>query len=80
MLQMERMVSERLYAGPRDVFATSLLQGNFLTNERLATRMASRNGHIVVRVPPGGTRFCIAVTDSHDETDAVKSVTALYAA
>lgn len=80
MLQMERMFSERLYAGPRDVFATNLLQQNFLTNERLAKRMASRDGHIVVRVPPGGTQFYIAVTDNRDETDTVKSSTALYAA
>jgi hypothetical protein len=80
MLQMERMLSERLYPGPRDVFATNLLEANFLTNERLAKRMASRDGHIVVRVPPGGAQFYVAVTDNRDETDRVKSVTALYSA
>lgn len=80
MLQMERMFSERLYRGPRDVFATNLMPENFLANERLARRMASRDGHIVVRVAPGGRHFYIAVTDNRDEADRIKSVTALYPA
>lgn len=80
MLQLERMFSTRLYPGARDVFATNLLQANFLTNARLAQKMASRDGHIVVRVPPGGTQFYIAVTDNRDESDTVKSVTPLYRA
>ncbi len=80
MLQMERMLSERLYPGKRDVFATNLMQENFLANARLARRMASRDGHVVVRVPPGGAHFYVAVTDNRDETDRVKSVTALYQA
>jgi glyoxylase-like metal-dependent hydrolase (beta-lactamase superfamily II) len=78
MLQMERMLSTRLYPGARDVFATNLMQGNFLANERLARRMASREGHVVVRVPPGGAHFYVAVTDHRDEADRVKSVTPLY--
>jgi hypothetical protein len=78
MLQMERMLSERLYAGPRDIFATNLMRENFLTIERLARRMRSHDGHVVVRVPPGGARFYIAVTDNQDETDRVKLMTGPY--
>ena len=78
MLQMERMLSERLYAGPRDIFATNLMRENFLTIERLAKRMRSHDGHVVVRVPPGGARFHIVVTDNRDETDQVRLTTGPY--
>lgn len=78
MLQLERMLSQRLYQGPRDLFVTSLMPENFLANERLAKRMASRDGHVVVRVPPGGAQFYVAVTDNRDERDVVKLVTARY--
>lgn len=40
----------------------------------------SRDGHIVVRVPPGGTQFYIAILENRDETDRVKSVTPLFTA
>lgn len=78
MLQMERMLSERLYAGPRDLFATNLMRENFLANERLAKRMRSHEGHVVVRVPPGGTQFYVAVIDNLGETDRVKLVAGPY--
>jgi len=80
MLQMERMLSERLYPGPRDLFATNLMRENFLTIERLAKRMRSHDGHVVVRVPPGGAWFYIAVTDNCHETDRVKLMTGPYEA
>jgi len=78
MLQMERMLSERLYAGPRDIFATNLMQETYLTIERLAKRMRSHEGHVVVRVPQGGERFYIAVTDNRSETDQVKLIAGPY--
>jgi beta-lactamase superfamily II metal-dependent hydrolase len=78
MLQMERMLSERLYPGPRDIFATNLMQETYLTIERLAKRMRSHEGHVVIRVPPGGERFYIAVTDNRSETDRVKLIAGPY--
>lgn len=80
MLQLERMFSQRLYPGPRDVFATTLMAENMLANGRLTARMRSHDGHIVVRVMPGGGTFAIAVTDNHDEEDCVKLVTGPYEA
>jgi hypothetical protein len=80
MLQLERMFSQRLYPGPRDVFATTLMPENLLANGRLASRMRSHDGHIVVRVAPGGASFTIAVTENHDETNRVKLVTGPYQA
>lgn len=71
-LQLERMFSERLYPGRRDVFATSLMQENYLANRRLARRMRSSDGHVVVRVAPGGDTFRVQITDNVDELDRVK--------
>lgn len=80
MLQLERMFSQRLYPGPRDVFATSVMRENLLANGRLTSRMRSHDGHVVVRVAPGGARFYVAVTDNRDEDDRVALVTGPYLA
>ena len=72
MLQLERMFSERLYPGPRAVFATTVMPENLLANGRLTRRMHSHDGHAVVRVPPGGERFYVAVTGNADENDTVR--------
>jgi len=70
-LQLERMLSERLYAGPRDVFATDVMPQNKLANARLMRRLRSTEGHVIVRVSPSGSSFTIVVTDNHDERDTV---------
>jgi hypothetical protein len=77
MLQLERMFSERLYPGPRDVFATTVMRENLLANGRLTRRMRSHDGHVVVRVMPGGDRFYVAVTGNSNEQDNVMLTTAL---
>jgi len=76
MLQLERMFSTRLYPGTREVFATTVMRENLLANGRLTSRMRSHDGHVVVRVMPGGDRFYVAVTGNGDENDTVKLVTA----
>lgn len=80
MLQLERMFSERLYPGPREVFATTVMRENLLANGRLTRRLHSHDGHVVVRVPPGGERFYVAVTGNGNESDTVKLVTEQFAA
>lgn len=79
MLQMERMLSERLYHGARDIFSTGLTRENYLANRRLVSRMRSTEGHVVVRVAPGGASFQVLVTDNADEQDRVKLATGPYA-
>lgn len=80
MLQLERMFSQRLYPGPRAVFATTVMRENLLANGRLTSNLRSHDGHVVVRVPPGGERFYVSVTENADESDKVKLVTELFAA
>jgi hypothetical protein len=72
MLQMERMLSQRLYPGPREIYATSVMTENHLANKRLTSQMRSRDGHVVVRVQPDGAAYTIYVTDNGDENDTIK--------
>jgi len=78
MLQLERMFSERLYPGPRAVFATTVMRENLLANGRLTRKLHSHDGHVVVRVLPGGERFYVAVTDNRDERDLVTLATEVW--
>jgi hypothetical protein len=75
MLQLERMLSQRLYPGPREVYATSLMAANHLANRRLTNQLRSRDGHVVVRVAPDGASYTVYVTDNGDERDTIKSET-----
>lgn len=68
---LERLFSQRLYPGPRDVFATALSAANSLVNDRLTKRFASSAGHVIIRVAPGGASYRIVVTDNSDESDRV---------
>jgi hypothetical protein len=56
LLQLERMFSKCLYPGPRDVFATTVMEANLMANHRPARRMRSTDGHVVVRVAPDGAQ------------------------
>jgi glyoxylase-like metal-dependent hydrolase (beta-lactamase superfamily II) len=71
---LERMFSQRLYPGPRDVFATGLSPANELAHKWLTDRLTAREGHVVVRVAPGGGSYRVVVTDNRDEADRVLSI------
>ncbi|WP_431287341.1 MBL fold metallo-hydrolase [Roseateles chitinivorans] len=69
--QLEHMFNERLYAGPREVFATEVMHENALMHRRLMQKLRSTRGHVIVRVEAGGERFRMLVTDNADESDRV---------
>ena len=71
MLPLEHMLSERLYPGPRDIFATDVMSENALMHQRLIKRLRSTRGHVVVRVDAGGESFRVFVTDNRSEDDHV---------
>lgn len=80
MLPLEHMLSERLYPGPRDIFATDVMSGNALMHQRLIKRLRSTRGHVVVRVDEGGANFRVFVTDNRSEDDRVLFATDAYSA
>jgi hypothetical protein len=57
------MLSQDLYAGPRLVFSTATKPEADITIRQM-TEMASQNGHVIFRVPPGGNSFEVFVKDS----------------
>ncbi len=77
-LPLRRMFSRKLYPGDRDVFATCTMEENRVFNNQFNSKMKSMQGHIVVRVAPGGETFQIVVTDNSDDSDRVKIVSGPY--
>ena len=75
---LDRMYSTRLYPGPRDVFATNMLDANRLVIGPLLDRLLSAQGHLVVRVAPGGASYQVIVLDDAAETYTVKAVHGPY--
>jgi beta-lactamase superfamily II metal-dependent hydrolase len=68
---LDRLYSTRLYAGPRDVFATAIHPASAAINERLIGRLRAMAGHVVIRVAPGGDTYAIDVVNDRDESDRV---------
>ncbi|HEY3738227.1 MAG TPA: hypothetical protein VGL53_00210 [Bryobacteraceae bacterium] len=75
---LDRMYSERLYPGPRDVFTTNMVEANRIVIGRLTDRLKSSQGHVVVRVAPGGATFHVIILDDSAETYRVKAVFGPY--
>jgi len=72
-----RINSGRIYPGPRQVFATDLHPAT----ENVVgcgTRMASAQGHIVLRVAPGGDEYRVVIVDDTSESHRVTKVFGPY--
>jgi hypothetical protein len=87
-----RLNSEQLYPGPRDVFSTNGMWdgraehiittfGEEIGRRHLENlkKLAASQGHIVVRVAPGGESYAVIVVDDSDESRRVKSLHGPYA-
>jgi beta-lactamase superfamily II metal-dependent hydrolase len=69
--QMQRMMGAWQNKATRDVFATGLHPQNALMNRRFSGQLKSQQGHVVVRVAPGGDSYRIFVLDSSDERNLI---------
>ena len=65
------LLSEELCPGKRLVFATGMSQSALAVNDRFAKSLASSEGHVVVRVRPGGRSFSVDVMNAADESDTL---------
>jgi hypothetical protein len=68
---LANLFSEELDGGDRSVFATGMAPAALLTTERFSGRLSSSDGHVVVRVTPGGSEFLVYVVDARDERGTI---------
>lgn len=73
-----RLLSTRLYPGPRDIFATNIMDATKVVIGDQLERLKSQQGHILVRVDPGGKTYRVIVLDDSAESYEVKSVHGPY--
>ena len=74
-----RATTPHLYEGPRDLFATNMLQANRDVIGPLIDRSyKSQQGHILVRVLPGGASYYVIILDDSLEKLVVKDVFGPY--
>jgi hypothetical protein len=73
------MLSQSLYPGTRDAFATRVMAANRIVNNQFISQLKSLDGHVVVRVPRGGGAFQIVIRDNGDDAGRVKAVFGPYA-
>lgn len=74
-----RLMSPHLYKEPRDLFATNMLEANRLVIGPLIDRSyKSQQGHIVVRVLPGGNNYYVIILDDTTTAMPVKAVFGPY--
>jgi hypothetical protein len=76
---LKRLLSKRIWPAPRDVFVTFLRDATKAAIGPREAQVASDEGHVVVRVAPGGASFRVYVVDDRSESGAVKSVHGPYA-
>ncbi len=69
---LNTLFSKAIYAGDRDVFATSVKQENRIANKK-TDDLKSRAGLIVLRVEPDGNTFAVHILSNADESDTVIS-------
>lgn len=88
---LRRLLSEKIYPGPRDVFMTNTqwpgrrehmvkLYGEKETAWLLEQfgKIAGTQGHVVVRVAPGGSSYRVVVVDDSQPDGTVRSVHGPY--
>lgn len=68
---LERVFSDRLYPGAREVYSTALHPTSELSMHRLTKRFTSSLGHVICRVAPSGASYRMVVTTALSEADTV---------
>jgi hypothetical protein len=76
---LQRITSTYLYPGPRDLFATNILEANKnVIGPSLENAYKSTAGHIVLRVLPGGDTYFVIILDDESEEIPIKAVFGPY--
>lgn len=73
------MLSHDIYAGERDIFATNLFDVNQVAlGEQMVSQLKSTQGHIVIRVKPGGENYQVYILDDSSESFNIKAIHGPY--
>ncbi len=75
---LNRLFSRRLYPGPRDIFATNIMEATKIVIGDSLGRLKGQQGHILVRVAPGGDTFQVIILDDSAESFQVTAVHGPY--
>ncbi|MGV8136709.1 MAG: ComEC/Rec2 family competence protein [Mangrovibacterium sp.] len=75
---ISRMMSSWTYPGPRDIFSTNMMEETWTVIGSRIDDMKSRQGHIVIRVNPGGDNYMIYILDDAHENFKVKAIHGPY--
>ncbi len=78
MRVLGRLQSNRLYPGPRDIFATNLMSETKVVIGDALDRLKSKQGHVLVRVAPGGASYRVIVLDDSDESFRITAIHGPY--
>jgi len=73
-----RIMSDRIYPGPRDIFATGVLAATRTVVGNRLSQFKSIQGHVVIRVQPGGSSYRVFTLDDSTESYAIKNVFGPY--
>ena len=75
---LDRMLSKYIYSGERDVFATNLHDSAKIVIGKLAKKMKSTQGHIVIRVYNQGEKYKVYILEDNNTTRRIKAVFGPY--
>jgi hypothetical protein len=75
---LANLYSPILYPGPRDVFCLGLHPAAALSCARFSNLFKSSQGHVLIRVAPGGMEYSVQVLEDGDESNRVKAVFGPY--
>ena len=75
---LRRLLSTKIYPGPRDIFATNMMEANKIVIGSNLKKLKSDQGHIIVRVAPGGDTYKVIILDDSTESYKVVAVHGPY--
>ena len=73
MSVLRRMLSTKTYPGPRDIFTTNIMEETRVVVGWAVGRLKSDQGHVIIRVNPGGNDFMVYVLDDSNENFQIKA-------
>lgn len=74
----KRLTSKRVWSGERDIFVTNVGPATAQTTYGILDEARSSQGHVIIRVAPGGESYHVFVIDDGDEQMRIKAVFGPY--